>query len=105
HRGDRHARAGNAEHQARVVAGKIEAAGERDAEIGVAQLARLEVDALLDRVDPRPQRDPVEDERLRVDRHRGGQYDRAAGDLEAPDAAAFARRVELRAESDGGGAR
>ena len=52
-----------------------------------------------------PQRDPVEDERLRIDRRGGGQHDGAAGDLESPDAAAFARRVELREQRDAVAAR
>ena len=105
HRRDRHARAGNAEHQARIVAGKVEAAGERDTKIGVAQFARIEVDALLGGVDPHAQRDPVEDERLLIRWGGGGKHDRAARDLEAPHAASFARRVELREQGDAVAAR
>ena len=72
HRRDRHARTRDAKHQARIVGRKVEAAGERDTEIGIAQFARIEIDALLGGVDPHPQRDAVEDERIRIHRRGGG---------------------------------
>src|SRR5262249_34141390 len=75
------------------------AAVERDAEIGVAQLAWLEIDALLVGVDPQLQQDAVEHERIRIDL-RGGQHQAATGNLQPPNAAAVARRVKLREPRD-----
>ena len=90
----RHARAGDAERQPRIVARKIKTAVERDPKLGVAQLARLEIDALLAGVDLQPQQDAVENERSWIGRSRG-EHDRAAGDLHPPHGVAFARGVEL----------
>ena len=100
HGRNRHAGAGNSQRQPGIVARKIEAAGERDANIRVAQLAGLEIDALLVGVDPQPQQDAVEDERVRIDRRRRGQHDGATGNLQPPNIAAFVRRVELREQGD-----
>ena len=100
HRGDRHARAGNAEHQPRVVAGKIDAALERNAEVHVAELALLDVDALLARIDAQMHQEAVEDERIGIDRRRGGEHEGAAGHLDPPDIAALARSLELREQRD-----
>ena len=98
-RRNRHARAGNPERQPRIVAGKIEAAVERHAEVGVADFARLEIDALLVGIDAQPQLDAIEDQRIRVDR-RGREHRAAAGDLQPPNTAAVVWRIELREQRD-----
>ena len=99
HGRDRHARARNSKRQAGIFARKIKAAAERKAEIGVAQLARLEIDALLVGIDPQLQQDAVEHERIGIGRRRG-QHQAAAGNFQPPNAAAVARRVELREQGD-----
>ncbi len=96
HGGDRHAGAGNAERQPRLAAGIIEIAREREAEFHIAELALLDVDALLVGIDAQAQQEAIEDERLVDRRGRRRQHHRAAVTFEAPGAAGLARRVELR---------
>ena len=94
HRRNRHARAGNAERQPRIVAGEIEAAVQRDAEVRVAELARLEIDALLAGIDAQPQQDAVEDDGVGIGR-RGGQTTVPPETCRPQLLGAAARRVEL----------
>src|SRR5262249_61959970 len=59
-----HARAHKSERDPRIVAGEIQAACERDAEIRVAYFARLEIDALRGGIDSQLQPDAVKDQRV-----------------------------------------
>ena len=101
---DRHPGAGNAEGEPRLARGIVEAAGDREAEIRVADLALLDVDALLVGID-------AQADRMRLStsasgsRGDGCEHDGAAGDLERPAGAALARRRELRQQRDAVAAR
>ncbi len=68
--------------------GIIETAGDRESEIGVADFALLDVDALLVGIDAQAHLDPVEDERVRIARRRR-EHGGAAGDPEQPSRRCF----------------
>src|SRR5262249_59104659 len=88
-----HARAHKSERDPRIIAGEIQAACERDAEIRVAYFARVEIDALRGGIDPQLQPDAVKDPRVWIG-WRGRQHRATARDLQPPDAAAVPRRIE-----------
>src|SRR5262249_956976 len=94
-----HARAHKSERDPRIVAGEIQAACERDAEIRVAYFARVEIDALRGGIDSQLQPDAVKDQRVWIG-WRGRQHRATAGDLQPPDAAAVLRRIQPRPQPD-----
>ena len=95
----RHARRGDARGQTQVAARIIAGAGHRDAEIVIAEVAAVDGDALLERIELPAQRDAIEDQRIARIGWRA-QHHRAAIDAERPRSGRLRRRLDLAHERD-----
>ena len=96
---DRHPRCGEARRQTQVAAGKFRLAGHGDADLGVADVAAFDHEALVGRIVLAAEGDAVEHQSIagKVGRI---EHDRAVADLEQPDAAGLLGGADFAQQRD-----